>query len=96
MVSRKLNRPIFKIKNDPVVWVRQILVGEWICSNCFAIQKKDSISVELTISKTRQDQKAVKRYLCLDCAITYGETVVNDSKLCKLHGAEGYRFIKGV
>jgi hypothetical protein len=98
MVSRKLNKPVFKIHQYPVFWVREILASEWHCHNCYRVMEKGTVAFEVIVRFARKDANAekdipLKKYICLSCAEKMLEESLEVVKIIKVQGVESYKVL---
>lgn len=107
MVERRLNEPVLRIDGQPVFWLTQKPTTVWTCSRCHVEQPKNSIAVEVALKRSerlsdfmRKEMgreyldRAIQKYLCLDCAIEAFDDVVLKCRLLKNKGVQGFRLIE--
>lgn len=99
MVQRRLNKPVAKIGAYPLFWFREVSVV-WSCRKCSKQQVAGSVATEICVryagkgltKDQLKDQfdKAVKMYLCLSCTEEVLTECIDNVRMCKTVGAEGY------
>lgn len=93
MVSRRLNKPIYKVGVHPVFWLRAI-GAEWHCRKCSKQQPAQSVAMEVTVkygSDTKGVASAAKLYLCLACSEALLQESIERVQLCKTQGPDAYK-----
>jgi len=94
MVSRRLNRPAYKVKNIPIFWLHELAKSSWRCRNCMEEQTPPSVCFEVMYRDAKKGKKgatssARKMYLCMDCAKDLLSVSLDKVKIIKTHGKDG-------
>lgn len=93
MVTRKLNRPAFKVRNIPVFWLHEVVTSKWRCRSCFE-EQPPSVCFEVMYRDARKGAKgqtsdARKLFLCMKCAEEMLSVTLDKVKIVKQHGKDG-------
>ena len=94
--KKNLNKPLLRILNYRSWWVKE--VGDrWWCKMCGHEQPKGSVAFELLVRFARKNvagkdiDKPVKHSVCLACTEKMFEEALVRIKICKQHGADGFK-----
>jgi hypothetical protein len=103
--EKKFNAIAGKIQHMGVFWFKEYVTCDWHCQRCRALKPKGSIAFELssrnvtkiqTMEKTEWLEKALRHFLCLDCAAALLEETLDKVNIVKAHGKNGFKLIEGL